>query len=118
MEIVMKTPLSILLASLVIISGQAYAERPHRPHDPGVNARQHRQEHRVKQGVRSGELTRGETQQLREQRRAIRQEERAYKSDGQLSRDERKDLHQDLNALSKDIYSEKHDDEKRRKAQQ
>jgi len=112
----MKTTLSILLASLVIISGQAYAERPHRPHDPGVNARQERQEHRVKQGVRSGELTKGETQQLREERRNIRQEERTYKADGTLTRDERKDLHQDMNDLSKDIYTEKHDDEKRPRA--
>lgn len=113
----MKTTLSILLASLVVISGQAYAERPHRPHDPGVNARQHRQGDRIKQGVRSGELTRDETRQLREERRNIRQEERAYKSDGKLTRDERKDLHQDLNDLSKDIYTEKHDDDKRPRAQ-
>ena len=113
----MKTTLSILLASLVIISGQAYAERPHRPHDPGVNARQERQQHRVKQGVRSGELTRDEARQLREERRAIRQEERAYKSDGKLTREERKDLHQDLNDLSKDIYTEKHDGDKRPRAQ-
>jgi len=110
----MKTTLNILLAALVIVSGQAYAERPY---DSSVNARQQRQEHRVKQGVRSGELTQDETRQLREQRRAIRQEEHAYKSDGKLTRDERKDLHQDLNALSKDIYTEKHDDEKRPRAQ-
>lgn len=112
----MKTTLSILLASLVVISGQAFAERPHRPHDPGVNKRQHQQQHRVNQGVRSGELTRDETRQLREERRAIRQEERAYKSDGKLTREERKDLHQDLNDLSKDIYTEKHDDDKRPRA--
>lgn len=109
----MKITLSILLATLVIVAGQASAERPH---DPGVNTRQHRQGHRVEQGVRSGELTRDEARGLREQRRAIRQEERTYKADGQLTREERKDLHQDLNDLSKDIYNEKHDGEKRSRA--
>ncbi len=111
----MKTTFSILLASLVILTGQANAE-PRHPHDPSVNARQHRQNHRIQQGVHSGELTKSEVQGLREERRDIRQEERAYKADGKLTRDERKDLHQDLNDLSKDIYTEKHDDEKRPRA--
>ena len=110
----MKTNLSILLSSLAIISSQAFAEPPH---DPGVHARQQRQEQRIKQGVRSGELTKDEARKLREEQRAIRREERVYKADGKLTREERKDLHQDLNDLSKDIYTEKHDGEKRPKAQ-
>jgi CRISPR/Cas system-associated endoribonuclease Cas2 len=89
----------------------------HRPpaamRDPGVNARQHNQHDRVAQGVRSGSLTKDEAQGLRAEQRAIRQEERQYKSDGTLTRDERKDLHQDLNAASRSIYSEKHDAEVR-----
>jgi hypothetical protein len=84
--------------------------------DPGVNARQHNQGHRIKQGVHSGELTKEETRDLVQQRKEIRQQEREYKSDGVMTREERKDMHQDLNALSKDIYSEKHDDDKRPKA--
>ena len=114
----MKTALSLILASLVIVSTQASAESVRHPHDPGVNARQYRQDARVRQGVRSGQLTGQETRQLNQERRAIRQEERAYKSDGKLTKDERKDLHQDLNSLSKDIYNEKHDGDVRPKAQQ
>jgi len=115
----MKTTISLLLASLTLIAGQAYAEqgtRHQRPRDPGVNQRQHNQEQRVKQGVRSGQLTKEETKELRTERRAIRQEERAYKSDGKLTKEERKDLHQDMNDLSKDIYQEKHDADVRPKA--
>lgn len=115
----MKTTISLLLASLAIFAGQAYAEqgaRQHRPRDPGVNQRQHNQQQRIKQGVRSGELTKEETKDLRNQRNAIRQEEHAYKADGKLTREERKDLHQDMNALSKDIYQEKHDGDVRPKA--
>jgi hypothetical protein len=81
--------------------------------DPGVNARQRNQHDRIGQGVRSGSLTRDEAQGLREEQRSIRQEERAYKSDGILTRDERKDLHQDLNSASRSIYDEKHDAETR-----
>lgn len=115
----MKTTISLLLASLVLITGQAYAEqgaRHHRPRDPGVNQRQHNQEHRIKQGVRSGQLTKDEVRDLRSEQREIRQEERAYKADGKLTKEERKDLHQDMNDLSKDIYQEKHDGEVRPKA--
>jgi len=85
--------------------------------DPAVNHRQHHQQRRIEQGVRSGELTRQETRDLRKEERGIRQEERAYKSDGKLTRTERQDLHRDLNQASKDIYREKHDDEKRPRAQ-
>jgi ribosomal protein L19E len=81
--------------------------------DPGVNARQHRQQERVGQGVRSGELTKEGTKTLAQEQRAIRQEERQYKSDGVLTKEERKDLHQDLNDASRHIYQEKHDAEQR-----
>lgn len=81
--------------------------------DPGVNARQHNQHDRIAQGVRSGSLTKDEAKGLRDEQRSIRQDERQYKSDGTLSRDERKDLHQDLNAASRNVYNEKHDAEVR-----
>jgi hypothetical protein len=79
--------------------------------DPGVNARQHRQTHRITQGVRSGELTRAEARDLAAEKRSIRKQERAYKSDGKLTVAERKDMHKDLNQASKHIYQEKHDAE-------
>jgi hypothetical protein len=81
--------------------------------DPGVNARQYNQQGRIAQGIRSGELTRDEAAELRQEQRAVRQEERLYKSDGVLTKAERKDLHQDLNAASGNIYEEKHDAERR-----
>lgn len=103
--------ISALLAALVTLyfstSVQAGA------HDPGVNARQHHQQQRMKQGVRSGELTRGETRHLANEQRHIRAEERRYKADGKLTRVERGDLNHDLNQVSRHIYNEKHDAEKR-----
>jgi hypothetical protein len=81
--------------------------------DPGVNQRQSNQTARIVNGVKSGELTRPEAQELRTERRDIRQLEHSYKSDGVLTKNERQDLHQQLNQQSKEIYEEKHDAEKR-----
>lgn len=81
--------------------------------DPGVNRRQGNQTARIAGGVKAGELTHGEAEDLRDGRREIRQAEHEYKSDGTLTREERTDLHQDLNQQSKDIYEAKHNDVKR-----
>ena len=81
--------------------------------DPGVNTRQHLQHGRIAHGVRSGQLTPEEAAKLRQEQKAIRTEERAYKADGKLTAVERKDLHQDQNQASKDIHQEKHDAETR-----
>jgi hypothetical protein len=82
--------------------------------DPGVNERQANQTARIQQGVKSGELTHDEAQDLRSERRDIRDLEHTYKEDGTLTRDERQDLHQQLNQQSQEIYEEKHDDETRK----
>jgi septal ring factor EnvC (AmiA/AmiB activator) len=83
------------------------------PQSPKIDRREHRQKHRIKEGVRSGELTKGEAKKLRAEQKDIRAKERAMKSDGVLTKEERKDLHQDLNESSKNIAEEKHDAEKR-----
>jgi hypothetical protein len=81
--------------------------------DAAVNQRQVNQTGRIVNGVQSGELTHDEAQELRDGRREIRQTEQQYKADGALTRDERIDLHQDLNQQSRDIYEAKHNEETR-----
>jgi hypothetical protein len=113
--------LSLTLAAFIGMTMPAMAEHPAKHHvnkhhpnaSHGVNHRQHNQHDRMKQGVRSGELTREEAQTLRGEQRDIRVTEREYKSDGVLTRDERKDLHQEQNQASQNIYEEKHDAEQR-----
>lgn len=78
-------------------------------HDRGVNKRQHHQHARIANGVKSGELSKEEVKGLRADQRALRQKERAYKADGQLTKDERIDMRKDVHANSKEIYAEKHD---------
>ena len=83
--------------------------------DPGVNKRQRRQRHRIGQGIKSGSLTKEEAKELIGKERDLNKLERELKSDGKLTKDERKQLHEELDALSKSIFEEKHDDERRPK---
>jgi uncharacterized membrane protein YebE (DUF533 family) len=78
-----------------------------------AHARTHFQHHRIDQGVRSGELTREETQQLRGQQREIRSEIRDARSDGQVTKDERQQIRELQNEASRDIYQAKHDCDRR-----
>ena len=101
--------ISLLTVTLLAVSADAGSER----RAPGARRREVNQGGRIANGVRSGELTREETQGLVEEQREIRQEKREYKSDGKLTAEERMDLHQDLNQASQNIYNEKHDAEQR-----
>jgi hypothetical protein len=83
---------------------------------PGANKRMKNQKRRIKQGVRSGELTKDEAKELRQGHGELRKEIRDAKKDGVVTKEERKDIHKDLNAESKKIYQEKHDADKREKA--
>lgn len=84
--------------------------------DPRVNHRQHHQQERIAQGVKSGELTKAEAKDLHGDQKEIRQEEKEFKSDGKLTKNERQELHQDQAAASKEIYQEKHDEQERPRA--
>jgi hypothetical protein len=78
-------------------------------HPRGVNAREHRQAERIKQGVRGDQLTRAELDKLRADEAAVRAEERVYRRSGDgLNRREVRDLERDLNQTSREIYRAKH----------
>lgn len=103
----MSVVLMVLFAGVVAMPAAA-AER-----ERGINARQGMQQHRIQQGVREGDLTRGEARQLRGETRSVRQEERAFRADGNLSGGERWHLNRDLNRVSRDIHQQRHDDQRR-----
>jgi CRISPR/Cas system-associated endoribonuclease Cas2 len=104
----------IMLAGSVGVALAADDVNQSGTHDPKVNVRQARQHGRIQQGVHSGELTKAEAHGLRQEQRAIRTEEKAYKADGKLTKAERKDLHQDQNQASRDIKEQKHDEQTRK----
>ena len=76
----------------------------------GVNARQQQQQGRIRQGVRSGELTRREAARLAaEQARIQVRETYARHSGGEFTARERARIERAQNRASRDIYRQKHD---------
>jgi peptidoglycan hydrolase CwlO-like protein len=68
---------------------------------------------RIRDGVKSGELTKAEAARLKAQTIKLNQERKDYKADGVITTEERKDLRQDKKKLSRRIYKQKHDKQDR-----
>jgi hypothetical protein len=107
----MKHCIAVALATLLAAATPAFAN--HDNADGTLNARQHRLEQRVEYGWRSGELTGREYRRLSQELREIDRAERIYRADGLLSPRERRDLRARLDDLSRDIYRETRDVERR-----
>ena len=63
---------------------------------------------RIKQGIKSGELTKSETKNLVRDQKEIRQDVKSAKSDGILTGDEKKEIRKDQRQASREIYRKKH----------
>ena len=87
--------------------GKFAVEHPRRNE---VNTRIDNQRARINQGVKSGELTKQQAQQLRANDRAIKQQEHAdvKANGGYLTRSEQNQLNKEENANSTLIHDEKH----------
>jgi len=101
-------PATLVVALVVPLAAQAQTRNCHHP--PGVNAREHREEVRIHQGERSGELTRREAERLQAEEARIRVDEAyARHSGGEFTPRERVRIERELNRASRDIYRQKHD---------
>ncbi len=76
----------------------------------GVNERFQDQHQRIRQGVQSGQLTRGEQYRLNRRDAYIHGQERLDRrfDNGHLTRGERRNLNNELNHSSGRIYQDKH----------
>ncbi|MCB9080408.1 MAG: hypothetical protein H6555_01725 [Lewinellaceae bacterium] len=75
---------------------------------PVVKERQENQRQRVKQGVKSGELTARETKNLAKQQKEVNQAKRQAKSDGVVTTGERVRIQHKQNQASRNIARKKH----------
>ena len=75
---------------------------------PKINRTQVRQHERIHQGVKRGELTKAETRKLKSEQRNIQKEKVLAKSDGKVTKGERKIIIADQKKASKDINKLKH----------
>ncbi len=77
---------------------------------PTINQRKENQQDRIGQGVKSGQLTAGETSHLERQEAGINKEERGMRAqdNGKLTRQDRKTLTAQQNQESRRIKRDKH----------
>lgn len=77
---------------------------------PRVTKRQVKQQARIEQGVKSGELTKGEARRLEHREAKIAVDKRKAKADGVVTPAERAKLTREQNRASKRIYKLKHNE--------
>jgi hypothetical protein len=75
-----------------------------------VGQRKENQQDRIAEGVKSGQLTAGETAKLENQQKGINQQVKADRAanGGKLTPGEKQQVNQEQNAASKNIYNKKH----------
>lgn len=82
--------------------------------DAGAQAkRAHHQRQRINQGVRSGELTKAEARNLRNDQKEIRQDVKLAKADGKATKAERKIIRKERKKESREIFRKKHNNRDR-----
>jgi hypothetical protein len=105
--------IKIILQSAILaatVMPVAFAQQA-APNDPmTINQRKENQQDRIAQGVKSGELTAGETRNLETKEAAVNKEEHGMRAadDGHLTAADRATLNRQQNKLSRQIYNKKH----------
>jgi hypothetical protein len=103
----------VLIASLTLTPAALVAQNPTPTpgqNDHNINQRKVDQQDRIAQGVKSGQLTAGETSHLEHQEAGINREERGMRAqdNGHLTRQDRRTIHRQQNQESRRIYRDKH----------
>ena len=99
----------LTVAVLGALSLPAFAQNT----TPQVDQRQDRQERRIEQGVRTGQLTAREAARLERGQARIRQMERQALADGHISRSERAAIQREQDKQNQLIARLKHNDRSR-----
>lgn len=89
-------------------------EQPHPVKAPRVTHRQINQQTGIKQGVKSGELTKGETLRLEKEQTEIQADKKAAKADGVVTPQERRHVRREQNMANRDIRRLKNNERTRK----
>lgn len=100
------------IAALVVSALPALALAQATPATPNIDKREARQEQRIQQGVKSGELTPRETARLEKGQAKVQRMEAKAKADGTVTAQERKRIEHEQNVQSRRIARQKHDKQK------
>ena len=104
----MKTIKSVAaaLVSTLLLGGVMFAQGT-------VNQRERRQQKRIADGVKDGELTQKEARKLEKEQAKIHAAEAKAKADGEFTAKERAKIQKKQDKASRKIYKEKHDKQTR-----
>jgi len=93
-----------MIVTMMMLAGVALAQ------DPKLAERKENQQDRIANGVKSGALTPRETSRLENKESRINREVRNDRkaNGGNLTNNEKKQINQQQNKVSKDIYRDKH----------
>lgn len=105
-----KKAVLIILLLLGVSSGVATSQT----RTPGIDQRERNQQARIREGVRTGQLTRGETRRLAAEQRRIKAHEAMTKADGRVTSAERRHLKRELRRSNRHIHHLKHNRLQRR----
>lgn len=99
---------ALTLTAAVLVSTTAFAQGPES--NRTMHQRRAHQQARIRQGVRSGEMTGRETRHVEHQEHAIHRETRAMRAadNGHLTRSDRKTIASQQNQESRRIDRDKH----------
>jgi hypothetical protein len=102
----MKIAIIALASTLAVAASMAQAQES----SATINQRKAEQQQRIGNGVRSGQMTAGETAHVEHQESAINHEERNMRAqdNGHLTRSDRSTLQHQQNQESRRIYRDKH----------
>ena len=81
---------------------------------PGIDNREYQVSRRIDEGVRSGRITQREARRLQSREREIARHEAFFKSDGVVTRQERRQLRDELDTLRNDVERMINDDRRGR----
>jgi len=106
----MKLATDALATTLALAPAVLFAQTAATTPDPTIGQRKIDQQDRIAQGVKSGELTAGETSHLEHQEAGINKEEGGMKAqdNGHLTTPDRKTIRHQQNQESRRIYRDKH----------
>ena len=99
---------TLIAVTALTISGIAFAQSP-APSTPNLDKREANQEKRIDHGVASGQLNAKESNRMDIRQDKLAADEVAAKSDGKVTRAERRQLQRQANRDSAAIRRQKHD---------
>jgi hypothetical protein len=102
--------LIVSLAFAFFLESAPGQDKPTAPATPRITHKQVRQQTRIKQGVKSGEVTPGESKKLETEQAKIQSDKKDAKSDGTVTPKERRSIRHEQRKASRDIYKAKHNE--------